>query len=125
MESEEFDGFGDQTYVNLPSRKVRYLRRHARMHRSRLTRVVDYMVDRAVISQRYSDHVVKPYPRTLVSQVRLTQVRRLDCTGHHYVRMLEDAVDAEPPRLMTRHSIRDFVRGPALHPRCTRIARLV
>src|SRR6266478_4095327 len=98
------------------SRKVRHLRRHTRMHRGRLALVVDHMADFAVITQRHGNHVVEPYLRSL---------RRLDCPGQHNIWMLEDAVHAQAPRLVTRYSILYFVRGPAVHPRRTRIATLV
>src|ERR1700681_5026068 len=98
------------------SGEVRHLRRHARMYRGRVARVIDHMVDRAVIAERYGDHVVEPYLRALW---------RLDCPGQPDIRIDEDAVHAQPPRLMRRHSIRHFVGGPAVHPRRTRIARLV
>src|SRR5271169_584901 len=98
------------------SGEVRHLRRHPRMHRSRLACVVDHMIDRTVIAQRHGDHVMEPYLRVL---------RRLDGPGQHYVRINEDAVYAQPPRLMARDSIRNLVRGPAIHTRRARIASLV
>src|SRR5580692_3682949 len=102
------------------SGEVRNLRRHPRMHRGRLACVVDHMADRPVIAQRHCDHVVKSYLRALIAGNR-----RLDCPGQHYIRMPEDAVHTQPPRLMTRYSIRHLVRSPAVHSRRTRIARLV
>src|SRR6266853_5066623 len=83
------------------SGEVRHLRCHARMYRGRLARVVDHMADRAVIAQRHGDHVVEPYLWTL---------RRLDCAGQPDIRIDEDAVHAQPPRLMRRHSTRHLVR---------------
>ena len=70
------------------------------MYRGRLARVVDHMVDRAVIAERHGDHVVEPYLRAL---------RRLDCPGQPDIRIDEDAVHTQPPRLMRRHSIRHFL----------------
>lgn len=67
------------------SGKVRHFGRHARMHPGRLARVGDHMADRAVISQRHGDHVVKPY---------LWARRRLDCAGQPDIRIDEDAVHA-------------------------------
>jgi len=75
----------DATPARTHSGEVRHLRRHARMYRGRVARVVDHMVDRAVIAERHGDHVVEPY-RSLV--------RRLDCAGQHYVRINKDAVHA-------------------------------
>src|SRR2546429_1344155 len=82
------------------SGKVRHLRRHPRMDRGCLARVVDHMTDFAVITQRHGNHVVEAYTRAL---------RCLDCPGEHYIRINEDAVNAQPPRLMTGHSIRNLV----------------
>jgi len=47
------------------SGEVRHVRHHARMHRGRLARAVDHMVDRVVIAERHGDHVVEPYLRPL------------------------------------------------------------
>src|ERR1700687_2856435 len=82
------------------SRKVRHLWSHAGTNCGRLARVIDDVVDCAVIAQRYRDHVVKPYPRTL---------RRLDRPGQHDIRINEDAVHAQSPRLVTGYSIRHLV----------------
>ena len=49
------------------SGEVRHLRRHARMYRGRLARVVDHMVDRPVFAQRYRDHVVELYRGALIA----------------------------------------------------------
>jgi hypothetical protein len=55
--------------ARIRSGEGRHLRRHARMYRCRLARIVDHMTDRAVIAQRHGDHVVEPY---------LPALRRLD-----------------------------------------------
>src|SRR5271169_134646 len=46
------------------SRKVRYLRGHARMHRGRTALIVDHMADFAVIPKSHGNDVMELYPRS-------------------------------------------------------------
>ena len=70
------------------------------MHRGCGARIVDHVADLAVIAQCHGDDVMKPHLRSF---------RRLDRAGQIYVRISEHAVNAQPPRLVASHSIRDLV----------------
>src|ERR1035438_5248641 len=79
-------------------------------------RVIDDVVDLAVIAQANRDHAVEPDVRA---------VGNFDGPAQHHAAIPEDAVDSEPPGFVASHILRHFVRSPSIRSRRACVARLV
>ena len=78
----------------------RHLGCNARVARRGASRVVDDVLDLAIISEPNRDHAVKRDVRA---------VGDLDGPAQHHTAIAEDVVDSQPPSFVAGHVVRDFV----------------
>src|ERR1019366_3092665 len=88
----------------------------ARVARRCTTRVVDDVVDLAVIAQANRDHAVEPDVRA---------AGNFDGPAQRHAAIPEHAVDSEPPGFVAGNILRHFVRSPSIRSRRACVARLV